>query len=238
MYDISVIIASISDDAEALKVVIDSILRPNCPYKCKVRLVSQLEHFENENVVCIKEDNPTGSCEAYNNGLKFADTNYIAIDTDDIIFKDQWWEFIPMINNSIVSLKTGRLMDSPIPHIFALDKAFLANNVMQGFLFNPAMTHMYIDCDLGFRLTKNGVPLQSYEVFGGLHTNNEDIKTVSKIRSYRLDGMVFNHIWKNRYPDLFSVTPLFPESYSSDEELSKRMAELLKKDISGEVYEV
>jgi glycosyltransferase involved in cell wall biosynthesis len=234
---ISIIIASITDDLEALDAIIDSILRPNCPFKCEVIVVTPKDiSTSRENVRCIKETNSTGSCEAYNYGLTFATGDYIGITTDDMFFVDRWWDFTNIVDQmGFISFKTGFLNVS-VPHVFGFNREFL-NGPMKGVIFNPALTHMYLDNDLAFRLDKSGFTILTLTIVQGTIKHKiEGAKNDSKLKSYKLDGMIFNHIWKARHKNLSSLARLYPQSLYSDEELYTKMCELLKKDISGEIY--
>lgn len=235
---ISIIIASITTDHEALNTVIDSILHPDCPFQNEVIVVTpyDLPKSHHPNVNFIKEPNATGSCQAYNYGLQFTSGNHIGITTDDLTFKKHWWDFARVIDQfGFLSFKTG-FLNVPVPHIFGFSRDFL-NGPMQGVIFNPALTHMYLDNDLGFRLDKIGFKLPTFSIFDHpiKHENNK-AKSDSKLKSYKLDGMIFNHIWKGRHKNLPSLARLYPDSIYTNEELYHKMRELLLKDISGEVY--
>lgn len=235
---ISIIIASITTDKEALNTVIDSILQSDCPYQSEVIIVTpyDLPASHNPNIKFIKELEPTGSCKAYNYGLQFASGDYIGITTDDLLFRGQWWSFAELLDQyGFLSFKTG-FLNVPVPHIFGFNRDFL-NGIMQGIIFNPALTHMYIDNDLGFRLDKAGFKVPTLSIFDrSIEHKNNDAKSNSKLKSYKLDGMIFNHIWKGRHKNLRSLARLFPDSIYTNEELYQKMCELLPKDISGEVY--
>lgn len=234
---ISIIIATITNDYEALNTVIDSVVRSDCPFENEVIIVTphDIPVSLHPNVHFIKEKDSTGSCQAYNYGLQFAGGDCIGITTDDMTFRGRWWEFATIIDQfGFLSFKTG-FLNAPVPHIFGFNRDFL-NGPMQGKIFNPALTHMYLDNDLGFRLAKLDFKVATLSVFEKSIQHDNKEKNNSKLKSYKLDGMIFNHIWKGRYRNLPSLAKLYPDSIYTNEELYSMMCNLLSKDISGEVY--
>ena len=180
------------------------------------------------NVKFIKEKSSTGSCAAVNAGASLAQGEYIAFISDNVFLHEFWYNIFNFINQHtapIGSLICGKFCGLHVPHFPVVRRDFLRGNILNGYIFDPAYHHQYLDNDLALRLSQYGIsiPVYNKNIVSLVGDDNTDgNKTNIKKKYFRLDGMMFRKRWESNICARDSAA-LFQlhDGINTDEELAK-----------------
>lgn len=241
MVDISLVISSNTQNFGLLYGGIQSVISDNTGITYEVIVVSPHDIPQTfDKTTFIKEENPHGCAAGFNLGAKHAKGKYIALTADDYRLTGGWTNIVSFMANQgarYASFMNGSMNGLSYGHIPCVERSLFESESMRGHFYNETLFHQFLDNDLGFRLhylEGLSCPCMSNGnwVNDGMQADTD--KWASKMRTLRLDGVIFHRIW-GRKRDLSNCF-LHHECTLSDQEILEIVERQLANDPYKDLY--
>jgi hypothetical protein len=173
------------------------------------------------------EEGSTGSVAPINLGARHATGEYLAMNSCDHLMQSGWWHIVECMERKgakISAFKTGTYAGIVFPDAACMHRSFYEGDLMKCHLVNPAFYHQYCSIDLGLKCSNVFAECSSSWATSNDARQHDEMNYKQKSKYFRVDGMIFNRIWKDKVPPV----GLYGEANQSDEELEKLADEKIK----------